>query len=338
IVGFDGDYDRNDEYRLYIDSDYDPNAVRRDEYEKNNEADDASEIDVEEGRREEIYGTIHHEDDVDWYEFEVDGYSDLDIELNNIPRDCNYDIKLYRKDGRYTDLIESSRRSGDKSEDIRETVEKSTYYVKIYGDGYDDFDVEDEYELEIRYRYNDDDSYYAPDGGVWVSDKREATDEQRRYKKWYSCRIYIPAYAIKALKFDNSMERKDFINLSEFMTVGGITTFFAEKMAKKVPAFVGWAGAFFTVAGGVMLLSDFSDTETYNDFLDTIQPGGEGTKIYPVCLTIQPGFEELRGGYEVKVWRRWNEYPRIPKAIDGQLGELEDRELDKDDVEDLIPE
>ena len=143
---------------------------RRDEDEKNNEADDASEIDVEEGRREEIYGTIHHEDDVDWYEFEVDGYSDLDIELNNIPRDCNYDIKLYRKDGRYTDLIESSRRSGDKSEDIRETVEKGTYYVKIYGDGYDDFDVNDEYELEIRYRYNDDDSYYAPDGGVWVSD------------------------------------------------------------------------------------------------------------------------------------------------------------------------
>ncbi|WP_425449537.1 PPC domain-containing protein [Dethiothermospora halolimnae] len=340
IVGFGGDYDRNDEYRLYIDSDYDPNAVRRDEYEKNNEADDASKIDIREGRREEIYGTIHHEDDVDWYEFRVGGYSDLDIELNRIPRDCNYDIKLYRKDGRYTDLIESSRRSGDKSEDIRETVEKGTYYVKVYGDGYDDFDVEDEYELEIRYRYNDDDSYYEPDGGVWVSSHRDMTDEQVE-RSYYSEIIYIPADVVDELIQADAYTRQNLITLGTGITLGGVATekVLAKKLADLCPKLLKWGSRSFTYVGLVLIAADIAKRHNHNKFVDAARPDGPNKDTYPVYYEVERRYNHKEGWYirTPGTWHIWDDYPYIPKAIDGQFGELKNKKLDEDDVRDLLP-
>ena len=93
-----------------------------------------------------IHATIHNPDDVDYYEFYVDDSSEIDIELYNIPGDCDYDLELYNSS---RTRIARSANGGDDDEDISTTLDEGWYYilVKPYNNSYSSSDY---YALWLR--------------------------------------------------------------------------------------------------------------------------------------------------------------------------------------------
>ena len=86
-----------------------------------------------------IKGAISSESDVDWYTFSLYGKARVEITLTEIPRECNYNIALYRKANRINagvdevELIISAAKPLTYDENISKFLDNAgVYYVKVY--------------------------------------------------------------------------------------------------------------------------------------------------------------------------------------------------------------
>ena len=88
----------------------------------------------------EIYGNIAQEKEQDWYKFTIYGKADFDIELTDIPNQCDYDLALYKQSNVrnvYSDyettFVKSSTYGSNHAELISMRLLPGVYYVKVYG-------------------------------------------------------------------------------------------------------------------------------------------------------------------------------------------------------------
>lgn len=88
-----------------------------------------------------IRGAIASETDADWFSFSLKGKANIVVELTNIPRECNYDIALYKKpnvpqsDGVVEVLankIGSSTKGRNWDEKYDTFLYPGVYYIKVY--------------------------------------------------------------------------------------------------------------------------------------------------------------------------------------------------------------
>lgn len=75
-----------------------------------------------------IRATIHNPDDVDYYEFYMDGSGEALIELYDIPGDCDYDLELYNNS---RTRIARSTNGGNDDEYISTTLDEGWYYILV---------------------------------------------------------------------------------------------------------------------------------------------------------------------------------------------------------------
>ncbi|EOD01149.1 PPC domain-containing protein [Caldisalinibacter kiritimatiensis] len=139
VEGYGGDYSTQESYHLRT-KNYPYNNIEPDDYEPNDYFSSAERIS---GSGETLYANIHNEDDEDYYKFTLSGEAEVDIQLTSIPSGNDYDLKLY--DDNY-DKIDSSTAGGNDSDEIIQTLDEGTYYIKVYS--YDGFG-EDTYRLEV---------------------------------------------------------------------------------------------------------------------------------------------------------------------------------------------
>ncbi|SHK63154.1 PPC domain-containing protein, partial [Paramaledivibacter caminithermalis] len=169
------DYDNSQYYHLRakLVSEIDEEG---DEYEPNDSFDDATRLS---GNYNKIYATLHNEDDDDYYRIRVGENSTVTIDLTNIPRGENYKLKLYDSDH---DRIAYSNESGNEDEQIIETVDSGTYYIRVYPYK-DSYDADDEYKLTINI-------------------EEESAEEEIVYKMTYEGKdIYL--YGVEGNDLDN---------------------------------------------------------------------------------------------------------------------------------------
>lgn len=139
------------------------------------------------------YASIHEENDVDWYTFEITDVSEpISVFLTNIPSGCNYDMYLVQYDS--TNGITAmyyNIQSGNTSEYLYGTVsEAGTYYVVVQPDT-SDTSIEDNYSSSNYTLYMGD--YYRTgqygyvDTGLDISFGYIAVGNTTAvYKGWYT--------------------------------------------------------------------------------------------------------------------------------------------------------
>lgn len=79
------------------------------------------------------YGTIHDDNDVDWYKIDVlSSEEPISIFLTNIPRNCDYDLYLVKYDSTNgITALYANTESGTTSEEMYGYVEAGTWYVVV---------------------------------------------------------------------------------------------------------------------------------------------------------------------------------------------------------------
>ena len=75
-----------------------------------------------------IRATIHNPDDVDYYEFYMDGSGEALIELYDIPGDCDYDLELYNYS---RSRIARSTNGGNDDEYLSVDLDEGWYYILV---------------------------------------------------------------------------------------------------------------------------------------------------------------------------------------------------------------
>ena len=133
-------------------------------------------------RNEWLWGQIKREVDVDYYAFYVFGKGELNIELTNIPSDCDYDLELLEHNNyRYADeddvtSIASSRNVSNFQEKISKFIFPGVYYIRVYSYN-DSFNAQEKYHLSLNVNYKSEnisisDLRYNKGVGaaLWVSD------------------------------------------------------------------------------------------------------------------------------------------------------------------------
>lgn len=133
-------YDSDDTYRLEINIE-DASEEQPDKYEPNNSIDDATRLS---GNSNDIYATIHNEDDEDYYRIHLDEESNVTIDLTSIPTNQDYDLSLKDSHG---DTVAYSHNSSDTNEHINKELPSGTYCIKIFA--CDSFDAQDTYKLSV---------------------------------------------------------------------------------------------------------------------------------------------------------------------------------------------
>ncbi|NEP83027.1 MAG: hypothetical protein F6K39_35750 [Okeania sp. SIO3B3] len=105
-----------------------------DDYANLDEAFDFGEVTVDTERVSNDVGrnyTTRSRDQQDWFRFELSEESNVNIDLRQLRQ--NIDLVLYEDDGRT--ILEDSRKTGRKSENINQTLEAGEYYVKVQPKG-----------------------------------------------------------------------------------------------------------------------------------------------------------------------------------------------------------
>ncbi|MCT4662627.1 MAG: hypothetical protein N4A40_12270, partial [Tissierellales bacterium] len=124
----------DEEYELTVEANAENNEYE-DEFEPNNDADEAENILVfsknDSNKEKTIKATLHNDDDVDYYLIELDKEADIEINLEDIPRFSDYNLKLYDHN---EDEVARSTNDNDEDEKIEERLEKGDYYIKVYKD------------------------------------------------------------------------------------------------------------------------------------------------------------------------------------------------------------
>lgn len=131
VSSYKGYSDQN-EYKLIL------NPNKLDDFEYNNSVSTAKSIKL----GEYISATIHNASDQDWYKVHFDKAGKMDIELSNIPTDCNYEMELYNSKNK---KIGESKQVGYSEEVIWSDVVAGEYYIKVYTAG--GFNIEHRYAL-----------------------------------------------------------------------------------------------------------------------------------------------------------------------------------------------
>lgn len=113
-------------------------------YESNDSLDDAYRLREIDSYEVIDDANISNDDDEDWYSFSVPYSSRVEIRLDDIPRGCDYDIKLY---GPREDRINRSSNNDNDSEKMEKYIAgDETYYIKVYSR---DGESSKNYELSI---------------------------------------------------------------------------------------------------------------------------------------------------------------------------------------------
>lgn len=141
-----------------------------------------TELDATLHRNELLWGLIKREVDVDYYQFRVYGKADLNIELTNIPSECDYDLELFEhNNSRYAEedsvtSIASSRNASNYQETISMFIFPGVYYIKVYSYN-GSFNAKQKYHLSLSVNYKSEDVSisdlkYSKGAGaaLWVSD------------------------------------------------------------------------------------------------------------------------------------------------------------------------
>ncbi|MDR6880410.1 hypothetical protein J2X61_002157, partial [Bacillus sp. 3255] len=123
VYGFNGSNDPGTNYHVRV-KNY-VGASPGDSYELNNSFSQAA----NRGSNSTTYANIHDSSDIDYYQFSLFTKSNVTINLNSIPTNADYDIKLYNSS--QTQLY-SSTNSGMSNENISLVLDAGTYYIKVY--------------------------------------------------------------------------------------------------------------------------------------------------------------------------------------------------------------
>ena len=133
-------------------------------------------------RNEWLWGLIKREVDEDYFRFDVMGNATIDVTLDNIPQNCDYDIGLYSHDNiaysgkESISLLSQSRNGSNLSERIRMSAGPGTYYLRVYPYN-NTFDAANEYHLYGSFSYSGTAASISnlrfdkgAKGALWVSD------------------------------------------------------------------------------------------------------------------------------------------------------------------------
>lgn len=147
-------------------------ASTNDQYENNNSFEDAHSLFSNNSgepsdQNDYIFATLHRDPwyylfwrdiDEDYFYFDVLGDATINIDLTNIPYDCDYDIEFYR----HNNIIEASNNSVTKikgsyksnriNENITLDITPGTYYIRVYS--YKGYSGDDSYKLSYSLTYN----------------------------------------------------------------------------------------------------------------------------------------------------------------------------------------
>ncbi len=96
-----------------------------DEYELNEGYSTASQIDCD----DTIMGTMDNQFDQDWYKINIEQTCKVNLKLENIPANCNYDIRVYNSS---TYCVGVSCCGSNYNEEIWTLLTPGEYYVKVY--------------------------------------------------------------------------------------------------------------------------------------------------------------------------------------------------------------
>lgn len=124
VKGHSEDSDKKNYYRLKIA--YQPNEseTKPDSNEPNNKLEDATRL--EPGSVQEA--SIHAVDDVDYYQFDVNLASTIEVSLKDIPAGMDLDLYLLNKDQKQ---LARSENAQNKDEQLAYNGDPGTYYIKV---------------------------------------------------------------------------------------------------------------------------------------------------------------------------------------------------------------
>jgi hypothetical protein len=126
VRGYDGAFDRSNDYRLRIEGVAPPSLGCGEPFEPNERPEDAFAI---EPPRRQLNGWICNARDRDWFSVTAQPGELIDVRLFNLPAD--YELELYRPDG---SRAAASENDGRKAETIvHEALAQGDYFVVVYG-------------------------------------------------------------------------------------------------------------------------------------------------------------------------------------------------------------
>lgn len=127
--------------------------------------------------KNERKATLHSTSDKDFFKFDVEyDKVDINIHLKDIPKDRDYDIKLYNSSGGW---LASSTKSGNSDEHISKTLDRGRYYIEIYS--YRGYSPSLEYKVRIEgIEYQE----YNLNSGVAVWEYNSEISDESCYTHW----------------------------------------------------------------------------------------------------------------------------------------------------------
>ena len=220
---------------------------------------------------------------------------------------------------KYTEVHENRDRDFSRDND-KDSINSSIYRASGYGsmekdESNDDFDVEDEYELEIRYDYKAQE-IYAPEGGRWVPDRGSSgPDGLNRQVRQITYLPYDIAVALKDTM--NNIEVVDYLEAfaegvvtnSGLMLLNRILDLDPTKATKVIQLGVS------VYVGVISFAADNADREELQEVINR----ADEDEMIRITTTIETRYGPLPGS--TPTTRRLNYYEVWPSNyIEGEIG------------------